>query len=158
MESYDDRGLCVGRFKGSLCDHKARFHRYAGQGWMIGGVRNFGRWLAYISAFGRQHFGRYGRTSAHHPRLLAALEPQCNQPVLAGHIEHQAPRPGEARRCDRVERIAVCKQIKSSSVNSPKQRVCAGLRRSTTAFCVGLERLSDPNGPRSFKRGFCATD
>jgi hypothetical protein len=116
-------------------------------------ARNHGGWVAYISAFGGQHVGRYGRASAHHPRLLASQQLERHQPVLAGDIEHQASRPGEASRCDRAERIAVCKQIKSDSVNSPRQIVCASRQRSVNAFCFGVGALIGPKRTQILRRG-----
>jgi hypothetical protein len=45
-------------------------------------ARNHGCGLAYISALGGQHFGRYGRASADHPRLLAPQQPDLTNQYL----------------------------------------------------------------------------
>ena len=116
--------------------------------------RNRGRWLAYVSAFGGEHVGRHGRASAHHPRLLAPQQPQRYQPILAGDIEDQASRSGQAGRRDPAQRITVCKQIPPGSVNPPRRFLCAGRQRSANESRLGVGALIGPKWTLIFRRGF----
>jgi integrase len=54
--------------------------------------------LAHVSAFGWNHAGGDGRTSAHNPRLLAAQQPSCHEQVPAGNIEDQTLGTGQIGR------------------------------------------------------------
>jgi len=60
--------------------------------------RNHGCGLAHVSTFGRNHAGGDGRTSTHHPRLLAAQQPSCHEQVPAGDFEDQAVGAGQIGR------------------------------------------------------------
>src|SRR6202451_463616 len=60
--------------------------------------RNHGCGLAHVSTFGRNHAGGDGRTSTHHPRLLAAQQPSCHEQVSAGHVEDQTFGAGQIGR------------------------------------------------------------
>jgi hypothetical protein len=57
-------------------------------------------WRAAIEAFGWNHVGGDGRTSTHHPRLLAAQQPSCHEQVPAGDIEDQTLGTGQIGRRD----------------------------------------------------------
>ena len=74
-----------------------------------------------VSAFSREYSGRHGRAPAHHSRLLTSQQPQRHQPILAGNIEDQASRSGEAGRCDSTHWIVISKQVNPVSVNPRKQ-------------------------------------
>ncbi len=60
--------------------------------------RNHGCGLAHVSTFGRNNAGGDGRTSTHHPRLLAAQQPSCHEQVPAGDIEDQTFGTGQIGR------------------------------------------------------------
>ena len=60
--------------------------------------RNHGCGLAHVSTFGRNNVGGDGRTSTHHPRLLAAQQPSCHEQVPAGDIEDQTFGTGQIGR------------------------------------------------------------
>ena len=60
--------------------------------------RNHGCGLAHVSTFGRNNAGGDGRTSTHHPRLLAAQQPSCHEQVPAGDIEDQTLGTGQIGR------------------------------------------------------------
>ncbi len=60
--------------------------------------RNHGRGLAHVSTFGRNNAGGDGRTSTHHPRLLAAQQPSCHEQIPAGDIEDQTFGTGQIGR------------------------------------------------------------
>ena len=60
--------------------------------------RNHGCGLAHVSTFSRNNAGGDGRTSTHHPRLLAAQQPSCHEQVPAGDIEDQTFGTGQIGR------------------------------------------------------------
>jgi len=111
-------------------------------------ARNHRCGLAYVSTFSRKYSRGHGRTSAHHPRLLASQQPQRHQPILAGNIQDQASRSGEASRCDSTHRIVVSNQVNPGSVNLPKQFIPQLTENVRMSVSLELERLLDPNGPR----------
>jgi hypothetical protein len=54
--------------------------------------------LRYLWAFGWNHAGGDGRTSAHNPRLLAAQQPSCHEQIPSGNIEDQTLGTGQIGR------------------------------------------------------------
>jgi hypothetical protein len=60
--------------------------------------RNHGGGLRYLWAFGWNHAGGDGRTSAHNPRLLAAQQPSCHEQIPSGNIEDQTLGTGQIGR------------------------------------------------------------
>jgi hypothetical protein len=55
-------------------------------------------WVAHVLAFGGNHAGGDGRTSAHNSGLLAAQQPSCHEQVPAGDIEDQTLGTGQIGR------------------------------------------------------------
>jgi len=105
---------------------------------------NCGGGLAYFSAFSRKHSRQHGRTSADDPRLPAPHQPQRYQPVLASDFEDQAACTREVGRCDSAQRIVVCQQVNSHSID-PARLTNSQLRnRAAQASFAGDEA---PNGP-----------
>ena len=113
---------------------------------------NPGCGLAYVSPLSRKHTGRYGRAPTHDSRLLAPQQPQRHQPILAGDIQNQAPRPGKAGRCDSAYGIAVWEQVTSDSI-APRQPFRPQLKGKTcvrlfSSSCSAYWTLMDPDCPK----------
>jgi transposase len=84
----------------------------------------------------------------HHRRVLR------EQLILAGNIEDQASRSGEAGRCDSTHWIVISKRVNPDSVNPRKQFILLLSENLRMSVFLELEHLLDPNGPSLLGRDF----
>ena len=76
--------------------------------------------LAYLSAHGRKHAGRDGRTPTHHPRLSAPQQSERDQQIFAGHVGDQAVGAGQTGRRNLAYRVVVAEQNHTHSIILPR--------------------------------------
>src|SRR5260370_27968090 len=93
--------------------------------------------LAYLSAHGRKHAGRDGRTPTHHPRLSAPQPSERDPQIFAGHPRDQAVGAGQTGRRTLAYRVVVAEQNPTHSIILP---------RATRAIeSVALQAFPDVN-------------
>src|SRR5262249_35087803 len=81
--------------------------------------RNHRRGLAYFPSHRWIDAGGDGRASTYHSGLPAAQSSQRDEPVSAGHLEHQASGAGQTSACNPASRVVIEKQIHTDPITLP---------------------------------------
>jgi hypothetical protein len=116
--------------------------------------------LAHVPPYGRNGVGGTGRAPVDDPRLLASLQSQCDQQVLAGGIEDEEERPGEAGRGDSAGAFAARENQRTGcTLIAPRFEKCPAVNHfKRMAGTTGLEpAASAVTGQRSNQLNYVPT-